>query len=543
VACIHDHYKSRFYQLTMKTILGYLALFLFTAYGCTNNQSARQQKESIAIVNPVLPGDHPDPTVIKIGDTYWASATSNEWAPLFPIYRSTDLINWELVSYAFADLPQWARNNFWAPELAYDEAQNKVYLYYTARDKSTGRLAVAVASASSPEGPYTDHGPLVSQELGSIDAFEVKDDDGKIYLLWKEDGNSKGQPTPMWAQEINSERTALQGDKHQLFTNDSEWEGRLVEGISVFRHNDYYYATYSAGACCEVTCNYKTGVARAKQLLGPWEKYDKNPVLVDNDHWKCAGHGTVVERDGNFYYLYHAYNQAGSVYVGREGVLEKINWTPDGWPVFANNARYDRDPASSDYRDDFSTMEPVWRWRVNQPAEYTVGDRGLFLTASRANDGIGSLLVQPITSINYEVTARLDAKTTDDQSGASVTMVGGANNRFGAPIAGIGIGVFGKEVRVWRIAKDDVQLLQAFPLTAEADSVTLKMAVSDGHMVDFSWNEGKEWQTGLQNYDAASLVPWGMGFRVGLAATGDGKSINIGQFEIRNSQASPSTKP
>ncbi len=62
--------------------------------------------------------------------------------------------------------------------------------------------------------------------------------------------------------------------------------------------------------------------------------------------------------------------------------------------VFANDARYDRDPASSDYRDDFFTMEPVWRWRVNQPAEYTVGDRGLFLTASRANDGIGSLCVQ-----------------------------------------------------------------------------------------------------------------------------------------------------
>src|SRR5690606_34247819 len=133
-----------------------------------------------------------------------------------------------------------------------------------------------------------------------------------------------------------------------------------------------------------VTCNYKTGVARAKHLLGPWEKYENNPVLVDNDHWKCAGHGTVVERGGDFYYLYHAYNQAGSVYVGREGVLEKINWTSDGWPVFANDATHNRDVASLDYTDDFKVMNPVWRWRVNQPADYTVGDKGLFLQTSAA---------------------------------------------------------------------------------------------------------------------------------------------------------------
>src|SRR5690606_16564561 len=98
-------------------------------------------------------------------------------------------------------------------------------------------------------------------------------------------------------------------------------------------------------------------------------------------------------------------------------VLEKINWTSEGWPVFANNASYDRDAASSDYSDDFTAMTPAWRWRVNQPAEYTTGNEGLSLTTSQANDGIGSLLVQPITSINYEVMAHVAATTTDNQSG------------------------------------------------------------------------------------------------------------------------------
>lgn len=504
------------------------------ACGCMNHRPGNPSA-TVTISNPVLPGDHPDPTVIKIGDTYWASATSNEWAPLFPIFKSDDLVHWEQVSYAFADLPEWAQRNFWAPELAYDEEQRKVYLYYTARDKQTGRLAVAVASAPSPEGPYTDHGPLVSQEYGSIDAYEVKDDDGRIYLLWKEDGNSKGQPTPIWAQEINADRTALLGEPHQLFTNDSEWEGRLVEGISVFKHQDYYYATYSAGACCEVTCNYKTGVARAKHLLGPWEKYEHNPVLVDNDHWKCAGHGTVVRHGDDFYYLYHAYNQAGSVYVGREGVLEKINWTDDGWPVFANDARYDRDPASLDYTDQFTQPSPVWRWRVGQPATYTVGKDNLALNASKANDGIGTLLVQPITYINYEVTAHVVRSSTDEQRGASLAMIGGATNRFGAPIAGIGVGIFGGNIQVWRIAKDDESLLQALDIGQTTDTIALKMAVSDGYLVDFYWQEeGGQWKPVLQGYDASSLVPWGMGFRVGVAARGEAGSVRLLDFAIRN---------
>src|SRR3546814_18208429 len=75
--------------------------------------------DASGIINPVLAGDRPDPTVVKIGDTYYASATSNEWSPLFPIFRLDDLVNWELVNYVCPEVaPGCARNNFWAPELA-----------------------------------------------------------------------------------------------------------------------------------------------------------------------------------------------------------------------------------------------------------------------------------------------------------------------------------------------------------------------------------------------------------------------------------------
>lgn len=499
----------------------------------------QQQNElrSERVVNPVLPGDRPDPTVIKIGDTYWASATSNEWSPLFPIFKSNDLLNWELVTYVFPEgAPDWAVNNFWAPELAYDEQQNRVYAYYTARDKESNRLSVAVAGADSPEGPYTDHGPLVAQELGSIDAYEVRDKDGKLYVVWKEDGNSQGQPTPMWAQEINEERTELLGEMHELFRNDQEWEGWLVEGISIFRKNDYFYATYSAGACCETSCNYKTGVARAENLLGPWEKYEQNPVLTDNEDWKCPGHGTVVEKDGDHYLLYHAYSQEGSVFVGREGVLEKMVWTERGWPTFENNVAYNRQKTSVDFTDNFhGSLDPVWQWRVTQDIEYTTGESGLLLGASRENNDLGSLLVQPSKSPDYAMLATIDVSRTGEAAEGGLALVGAAHNGFGAPIAAMGISAEKGAVKVWQTIEGDTEILSEAELGQEEQLVELRMEVSDGHKITFSWRNGESWNQLTESRDASHLVPWGMGFRLGLVAKGDpSQAVNFKHVTLNN---------
>ena len=54
----------------------------------------------------VLPGAHPDPSVTKIGDTYWASATSSNWFPAFPLMHSKDLINWQQQGYVFNKMPE-----------------------------------------------------------------------------------------------------------------------------------------------------------------------------------------------------------------------------------------------------------------------------------------------------------------------------------------------------------------------------------------------------------------------------------------------------
>ena len=150
--------------------------------------------------NPVFPGDFPDPSVIRVGDAFYAVTTSTDWAPFFPIFRSFDLVRWSIVGHVFAERPVWCVGNFWAPDLA--ERDGRFFVYYTAR-RADGPLCVAVATADHPEGPYADHGPLVGQRCGSIDAMATDDEFGDRWLLWKEDGNSVGDPTPIWAQALD----------------------------------------------------------------------------------------------------------------------------------------------------------------------------------------------------------------------------------------------------------------------------------------------------------------------------------------------------
>src|SRR6478735_6758487 len=49
-------------------------------------------------VNPVLPGDHPDPTLLKVGDDFYHCGSSFHFTPYLPIYHSKDLVHWEVIS-------------------------------------------------------------------------------------------------------------------------------------------------------------------------------------------------------------------------------------------------------------------------------------------------------------------------------------------------------------------------------------------------------------------------------------------------------------
>lgn len=457
----------------------------------------------------VLPGDYPDPSAVKIGDTYWGSATTSNWAPAYPLLKSKDLINWQTAGVIFNQLPQWADYYFWAPEMTYDNG--KVYVYYAAHKKG-GNLCVGVASADRPEGPYRDHGPLICQEVGSIDAFPMRDENGKLYMIWKEDANSVGKPTPIWIQAMNEERTALTGEKKELFRNNEPWEGNLVEGVSMIKKNGYYYAFYAAAACCGRGCNYVTGIARSRSLFGPWEKYNKNPVLTHEGSWKCPGHGTPVEKDGKYYFLYHAYDTASNVYVGRQGLLAEFRFTPDGWIEFIEDRTQ---PAvaipSIDERFKERTLSHHWQWSVFQNMDKQVKRRRLQLGALPTPSG--AFLGQKTYGLNYEATAIVDNRRSG--SAAGIALIGDERNMVSALISK-------DSIKVVQLKDNKDSIVYAHALDPKKKT-HLRMQVRNGKDILFLYSRnGRDFiPLNSSPVNGYYLPPWDRALRVGVVAKGN----------------------
>lgn len=476
----------------------------------------------------VLPGDYPDPSVTKVGSTYWASATTSNWFPAYPLLKSNDLVNWETVGNIFTKVPDWADYYFWAPEIT--QENGRIYVYYTAHKKG-GNLCVAVASADRPEGPYRDHGPLVGQPDGSIDGFPMRDENGKLYLIWKEDGNSVKQPTPIWAQPMNEERTALTGEKKELFRNDTPWENNLVEGVSILRRGDYFYAIYAGAGCCGTGCTYATGVARAKNLLGPWEKYAQNPVVTDEGSWRCPGHGTAIEKDGKFYFLYHAYDKQSNVYTGRQGVLKEFVFTEDGWIKFLPQTAVlsGAKPAPATISEPFTgkTLSNQWQWSIFQQPAFQVKKGALTLTAQPTK--FGSAVAQRTLAGDYIVTTTINRKRSKGQAGLAA--IGDDDNA-------LGVSTDGRELSVWKVQRGQKTVLTTQPVSARK-AVYLRLRAKDGHLFSFDYStDGKTYQTlTAQPIDGAFLPPWDRAIRVGLTAAGAPEQRAVFEdFVVQNGQ-------
>ncbi len=501
---------------------------------------------ALAWTNPVMPGDHPDPTIVQVDGVFWASATSGEWSPQFPLFRSTDLREWTPAGAVFPVQPLWAEGSFWAPELVHDEVTGRFCVWYVGR-KRGGSLCIAVATAETAAGPYTDHGPLICEEDGSIDPCFARDEDGRPYLIWKEDGNSVGRPTPIWAQALTPDLLELRGTRTQLIVNDQPWEEGVVEGPYLLRHEGQFYLFYAGNSCCGKECKYAEGVARAQKLLGPWEKFAGNPIIGANDNWRCPGHGTAVHTDGGGragqdYFLYHAYPATETIYVGREAVLDAIMWRADGWPeVNAGRGPGEAKPACAiDFADDFTVAGPggaglgaSWQWPVNTYPLVRTGEGGLRLVIPSESSGLAECVESAMVAvprpvgIRYEAQVLLVPETRDPRLWAGLAVVGD-------PFNTIGLGVRGDRLVLWQ--RRGAMQATIWEGAAGEGAVWLRvMSAGAEHRLQFCLSkDGLLWEQAGRAYDASDLPAWDRGLRIGLLLEGpQGMGAGFREFRLK----------
>ena len=472
------------------------------------------------IIQPVIPDDLADPTVIRIGNKYYASGTSSEWAPQYPLFKSNDLIHWKQLGYIFPQTPSWASSSFWAPELYYRDGI--YYAYYVARKKSDNISCIGVAVSKDPETGFTDHGIVLEFGKEAIDPFIIEDD-GRLYITFKAYGLND-RPIELLGYQLSDDGFKTEGDPFMLLRDD---ERVGLEGQCIIKRNNYYYLFYSAGNCCGSTCSYHVNVTRASSLKGPYVKYDNNPVLSEYDGWKCTGHGTIVNTtQGVDFYLYHAYSKNNDVYTGRQGMLAKLEWNKQtGWPAIkpVNGEK------ATGLHDDFSgnKLNAYWQWdfRHAQP-DIKTENGSLYLAGRTTSDNIAgtALTVRPYAA-NYEMSTAL---MNNNASLKGLTIYGDASQAAG-------IGVKNDTVQVWFVKDNARKVLKELQVNASAP-LYLKIKVEDGYKLRFYWsNTANNWNeiTAGAGYFSADFLPqWDRSPRPGLLQQGIEPAM-FDFFEIR----------
>jgi arabinan endo-1,5-alpha-L-arabinosidase len=305
-------------------------------------------------LNPILDSDFPDPAIIHAADGhYYAYATQTlrdgKWINI-QMARSEDLIRWEYLGDALPEKPEWAETtqDFWAPSVIYDGST--YFMYYSATPDvchvHEGGHALAVATSTSPSGPFVDMGMplLLGAGFEYIDPMAYDDPvTGKHLLYW----GSGFQPIKV--QELASDRMSFALDSAPI---DLIWPNgkhgsfpRLVEAAWVIRHDDFFYLFYSGDNCCGPDAEYGVMVARSRSATGPFETLEQakgvphSLMLFKSERWLAPGHNCIVrDNAGEDWIVYHAIDvdrprqtQDDEINSRRILLIDKIHWR-DGWP-------------------------------------------------------------------------------------------------------------------------------------------------------------------------------------------------------------------
>ncbi|MDR2575216.1 MAG: glycoside hydrolase 43 family protein [Treponema sp.] len=323
--------------------------------------------------NPLIKGDVPDVSVIRVGSAYYMVSTTMYFMPVAPIMKSYDLVNWKIVSYCgdiIEDLPnfrleesngrlgdygrgQWAaslnyfKNRFWV--IFKNNTTNKSYRYST---------------ANADKGPWEQ--VIIDRGFHDPSIFYDRDTD-KTYIFHGADN--------ITLTEMNNDLTGVKsgGIDKDIITDKEGFIG-VGEGSQVYKLNGYYYVfTISWNPNRRsVHC------FRSAEIEGPYME----KVVLNNAPPGGGGvaQGSIVDTpDGDWYGVF--FQDRGA--VGRIPFLIPMTWDGDDWPVFgANQSGFTGTiPASFEimlaqdyetnlyYSDEFdyssNKLHLAWQWNHN----------------------------------------------------------------------------------------------------------------------------------------------------------------------------------
>jgi xylan 1,4-beta-xylosidase len=319
-------------------------------------------------LNPIIPGDHPDPTVLKDGDDYYMTFSSFVSYPGVIIWHSRDLVNWSPIGPALMK----PLGSIWAMDLTRHNGRYFIYIPAVPFGENA-QQGVFVIWADDIRGPWSD--PIDLKLPGCIDPGHAVGEDGKRYLFVN--GIRKVR--------LTDDGLATDGKlepAYQPWQYPKDWVVEMFapEGPKIIRRGSYFYLVTAVGGTSGPPTSHMVIGARSKSIHGPWEHCPNNPTVKtqsEQEPWWSRGHASLVEGPADdWWMIYHGYEN-GLRTLGRQTLLEPIEWTADGWfrakggdlsKPLRKPAGGTAGPAGYPYSDDFSGNKFGVQWSFHNPA-------------------------------------------------------------------------------------------------------------------------------------------------------------------------------
>ncbi|QDA60679.1 glycoside hydrolase family 43 protein [Hymenobacter jejuensis] len=308
--------------------------------------------QSIELVNPILTGFYPDPSIVKVGADYYLVNSTFSYFPGIPVMHSKDLKNWKQIGNVISRPSQMnflgdrMTRGLFAP--AIEHHNGTFYVTCTLIDHK-GNFVV---TAKNPAGPWSD--PIFLPEVKGIDP-SLYFEGNKAYVIYNSDPPDN---KPLYDGhrsikiiELNPQTMQTVGEAKIVVNGGVDLSKKPVwiEGPHLMKRGDWYYLYAAEGG---TSVNHTEVVFRSKAPLGPFVPYEKNPILSQRELPKdrqdpitSAGHAQFVEGpDGKTYAIFLAVRPyEGNYYnTGRETFIVPVVWK-DEWPITdpgANGVQY-----------------------------------------------------------------------------------------------------------------------------------------------------------------------------------------------------------
>jgi len=475
-------------------------------------------------LNPILAGDRPDPSVLKVGGDYYLVTSSFLSVPGLLIWHSKDLVNWEPVGPALGRYV----GSVYAPDLVFH--LGRFYIYFPAM-KPAG-ITNMVVHADKIDGPWSDP---IDLRIGRIDPGHAVSPEGKRHLFL-----SDGFIVP-----LSDDGLSVVGPEEKIYDGwkyPEHWvvESFALEGPKIMRRGDYYYMLVAEGGTAGPPTSHMVVMARSTTLQGPWENSPYNPIVrtcSSREKWWSRGHGTLVEGPDQkqWYLVYHGYEN-GYHSLGRQTLLEPVEWTEDGWiksagyevgtpiPMPAKGSAVPHDWALS---DDFRSGKIGLQWSFYQPdgpieKRYRFEENKLVLEAFGSSPKDCSPLTLICGDQGYEAEVELEI---DDRSAAGILL-------FYNPQLFTGLG-FSEEnlVECWR---GDVT---KFPKPDSIGRHFVIRILNDRHIVTIWYSADREhWTKHWNQYEVSgyhhNTAGGFLSLRPALFASGSGQ-VRVRSFKYK----------